>query len=164
MVGQIKKFFVYLFNKRSEINDLDFRDALLAQANVRIYRTRSHKTFDMIPLNRLQFIHKLQRENALQVLGQRIKIIKEHKDKICIDQKIKMDAINEFLPSVSMIKVIEDNFGNYLAFEGNGRIAALKDVYNDDQSIYVEVEQYHFKNKRKVLKMLNRIRRLNGLL
>lgn len=51
----------------------------------------------------------------------------------------------------------------YLAFEGNGRIAAMQKVFTPSDGIEVEVEQYHFRNTRKIVRRLNRVRRLNGL-
>ena len=48
-----------------------------------------------------------------------------------------------------------------LAFEGNGRIAALKNFISDSEDIKIEVEQYHFKNKKSIIRLLNRLRKLN---
>ena len=157
-------FFKYLFSKRSEIQDLDFRDALLAQANARIYRTRTHKTIEIVSLKYLKFIHSLERENAKSVLTQRIKILADNKENILMNNEIKMSVLNKHIPSVSFIKVIEANSMNYLAFEGNGRIAALKEVFGDSTDICVEVERYHFKNKKSIVRKLNRLRKLNGLI
>jgi len=156
--------FQYLFNKRSEIYDLDFRDALLAQANVRIYRTRTHKTIKMVSLKSLKFIHNLERENALQVLDQRKMVLEQYKDKILSQGKINMDILSHYLPSVSFIKVVEANHFNFFIFEGNGRVAALKEVFGDRDDILVQVEQYHFRNKRGIVRKLNQLRKLNGLL
>jgi len=67
------------------------------------------------------------------------------------------------MPSVSWIKVVQDRPGGYLAFEGNGRIAAMQVVFTPSDGIEVEVEQYYFRNTRKIVRRLNRVRRLNGL-
>lgn len=155
--------FKYLFKKRSEIQDLDFSDALLAQANLRIYRTRTHKTKDMVPLKCLKFIHSLNRENARNVLKQRVGVLNEFKSEILVNKEIKMDKIFEYLPSISAIKVIEVNHWNYFVFEGNSRVAALKEIYGDSEEIRIEVEQYHFKSKKSIIRMLNRLRILNKL-
>lgn len=157
-------FFKYLFSKRSELSDLDFKDALLAQANVRIYRTRTSKTMEMVPLKYLKLIHSLDRENAKAVLQKRVGELNIHKKSILIDNKIKMVNLSEHLPSVSLIKVVEANSRNFLAFEGNGRIAALKEVFGDKEDVCVEVEKYHFRNKKNIIRKLNRLRKLNGLL
>jgi len=79
-------FLKYLFGKRSEVHDFDFRDALLAQVNVRIYRKRTHKTVEMIPLKHLKFIHGLDRENARSVLAKRIKELENNKEDILMNR------------------------------------------------------------------------------
>jgi len=130
---------------------------------VRIYRTRTHKTIELVPLRKIVYLHKLDRENALNALKKRVQVIREHQAQIVKENWITMTVLAEYLPSVSFIKVILDKKGDYLAFEGNGRIAALKEVYNDSDQIMVEVQQYHFKSDRGVLRLLHRLRRLNGL-
>jgi len=52
----------------------------------------------------------------------------------------------------------------YLAFEGNGRIEALQAVFGPGDAIVVEVEAYRVRSPRKVVRRLNRVRRLNGLI
>jgi hypothetical protein len=59
---------------------------------------------------------------------------------------------------------VENTPGEYLSFEGNGRIAALQMVFDPGEALEVEVELYRFKNKVSVLRRLNRVRRMNGLL
>jgi hypothetical protein len=128
MKTAIIKIFKYFFNKRSEIYDLDFKDALLAQANARIYRKRKHKSKKMVLLKHLKPIHGLDRENAQQVLDKRKRELEENREHILINNEIRMDVFMKYLPSISFIRVVEANSMNYLAFEGNGRIAALKEV------------------------------------
>ena len=131
----INRFFKYLFSKRSEIYDLDYRDALLAQANVRIYRKRTHKTREMVPLKHLKFIHSLERENARNVLEDRKKALEKNKDHVLVDGMITLSALYKYIPSISPIKAVKANRINYFLFEGNGRIAAVKEVFGDDMVV-----------------------------
>ena len=62
------------------------------------------------------------------------------------------------------MKVVEPEPGAYIAFEGNGRLAAMQEVFSPEDGMRVEVEQYHFRNTPKIVRRLNRVRRLNGLL
>jgi len=135
-----------------------------SKETLRIYRKRTHKTVKMIPLKHLKYIHSLNRENARIVLAQRIKDLENNKKELLINNEIKMDALTKYIPSISYIKVVEANSLNYLAFEGNGRIAALREVFGDSEEILVEVEQYHFRNKKDIIRKLNRLRKLNGLI
>jgi hypothetical protein len=72
--------------------------------------------------------------------------------------------LGRYLPSVSWIKVVRESEDAYLAFEGNGRLAAMQTVFTPADGLLVEAELYRFKNPRKIIRRLNRVRRLNGLL
>jgi hypothetical protein len=65
---------------------------------------------------------------------------------------------------MSWIKTVRESDRSYLAYEGNGRLAALHDVFGREADLEVEVELYLFRNSRKILRRLNRLRRINGLL
>lgn len=66
------------------------------------------------------------------------------------------------MPSVSAIKVVQDGT-HWLAFEGNGRLYAMREVFTADDGMQVEVEQYVFDDDRSIRRRLNRVRRLNRL-
>jgi hypothetical protein len=87
-----------------------------------------------------------------------------HKEELLGHGQISCELLAQYLPSVSWIKVVHEKEGSYLAFEGNGRVAAMQQVFSPEENLAVEVEQYHFRNPRKIIKRLNRVRRLNGLL
>ncbi len=44
---------------------------------------------------------------------------------------------------------------NCIADEGNGRLAALQEVFSPADGITVEVEEYYFKNPSKILRRIN---------
>ena len=50
-----------------------------------------------------------------------------------------------------------------VAYEGNGRLAALQTVFSPDDAIEIEIERYHFKDNRSILRRINRVRRLHNL-
>lgn len=143
---------------------MDHRDALLAEVNLIIYRKVLDKTNEMVCLKDLKYIHKLERDNALVRLQERIEVLQKHKDNILINNTISADSMTEYLPSISLIKVVKDQFGHYLIFEGNGRIAAIKDVFDNHKEIFIEVQEFHFKNKKSILKKLHYLMKINGLL
>ena len=66
------------------------------------------------------------------------------------------------MPSVSSIKVVRDG-ERWLAFEGNGRLYALRDVFVPEDGMQVEVEEYLFDDARSIRRRLNRVRALNRL-
>lgn len=77
---------------------------------------------------------------------------------------ITREILAEHMPSISWIKVVKENDSSYIAYEGNGRILAMKNAFTSSDTIPVEVEEYHFKNPRKIIRRMNRVRRLNGLI
>jgi hypothetical protein len=164
VVVEMRRFFSYLAGKKSEVQALDLKDVILAKAILDVHRKRTRKEMTIVPLFSIQQIHVLDRENALQATRQRLKTLRACKEELLKAGKITCDELARFMPSVSWIKVVQDRSGGSLAFEGNGRIAAMQKVFTPSDGIEVEVVQYHFHNPRKIVRRLNRVRRLNGLL
>lgn len=53
------------------------------------------------------------------------------------------------MPSVSHMKVVQDQPGKYLAFEGNGRLAAMQAVFSSADNMSLEVEEFLFRGTKK---------------
>jgi hypothetical protein len=72
--------------------------------------------------------------------------------------------LHEFLPSVSDIKVADLGSGRYVAFEGNGRLAALREGLGADVQLPVEVERYRFntRDRGRFHRQIDKLRRKNG--
>ena len=160
----IRNFFDYLFSKRSELSDLELKDAVLAKTVLDIHRKRSHKELVRVSLYSLKTLHELDRENTQEVIAKRAENLTKYRDVILAAGGLTEDTLQAYLPSVSAIKVVQENEGSYIAYEGNGRLAAMQRVFSEADGITVEVEQYHFKNPAKIIRRLNRVRRLNGLI
>ncbi len=165
MIGaKVRTLVSYLLGKRSELEDLDLSDIVMAKAILDIHRKRTRKDVVRVPLSSLHQIHTLDRENAIEATRRRIEVLREHREELLREGTLTFDILGRVLPSVSWIKVVEADPGTYLAFEGNGRIEALQAVFDPDDGIAVEVEAYRFRNPKKILRRLNRVRRLNGLI
>jgi hypothetical protein len=154
----------YLSGKRSELEDLDLKDVVMAKAILDIHRKRSRKERVNLPLFALRQIHTLDRENAIQATRQRVEALQRHRRELLRQGTLSCDTLARYLPSVSWIKVVQESADSFLAFEGNGRIAALQTVFTAADGLRVEVERYEFRNPNKIIRRLNRVRRLNGLL
>lgn len=63
---------------------------------------------------------------------------------------------------MSQIKVVADG-DRWLAFEGNGRLYAMREVFADEDGMRVEVEEYRFDDDRSIRRRLHRVRRYNRL-
>jgi hypothetical protein len=161
---EARKLIGYLLGKHSELEHLDVKDIVMAKAILDIHRTRSHKQVVSVPLFALRQIHLLDRENAIEATRRRVEALRSHRQELLEWGTLSCDLLADYLPSVSWIKVVRDTQDSYLAFEGNGRIAAMQEVFTPEEDLLVEVEEYVFRSPKKVLRRLNRVRRLNGLL
>jgi hypothetical protein len=159
--NQLRQLFNYLLGKSSE---LSVKDVLLAKVVLDIHRKRTHTSFHSVPLKSLQPIHAIDRETSIQSARQRTDALLKIQDWICQKGCITREILAEHMPSVSWIKVVKENENSYIAYEGNGRILAMRNAFISADNLQVEVEVYHFKNPKKILRRMNRVRRLNGLL
>jgi transcriptional regulator with PAS, ATPase and Fis domain len=162
MLQKITTFIKYLLGKSSELKDLEAKDALLAKVVLDIHRKRSHSEFISIPLFDLKQIHAIDRENAVVAANQRVEKLKAAKASLLQHKHLSQAVLAEYLPSVSAIKVVKQSDDAYVAYEGNGRLVALQQVFSPDDLITIEVEEYNFKNSDKILQQIAKVRSLNG--
>lgn len=163
MPNQITKFISYLLGKKSEVKDLEKKDVLLAKTVLDIHRKRTHSSFVFAPLFSVKQIHAIDRENAIKSTEKRVDILLQSKEKLLQHKNITKEILNQYLPSVSGIKTVKDTDESYIAYEGNGRLVALQKVFTPSDEMYIEVEEYHFKNPKKILRRIKRVRKYNGL-
>ncbi|MFP6581432.1 MAG: hypothetical protein VCD00_02625 [Candidatus Hydrogenedentota bacterium] len=162
-MASIRSFIDYLFGKRSEVKDMSAKDAMLAKVILDIHRKRTHTKFIRVPLFSLHQIHRLDRDNAMESLKKRIALLEENKDEIAELKSLSCDDLNHYLPSVSAIKVVQESVDSYIAYEGNGRLAALREIFSEAEGIELEVENYVFENPAKIIRRMNRVRKMNDL-
>jgi hypothetical protein len=163
VIRSLRRFGSYLLGKTEEVQDLDLKDLLMAKVILDIHRTRTHKEFVFLPLGHLKPIHRLDRPNAIRATEARVEALRPHLERLVATGRLTCDDLAEILPSVSWIKAVRENDESYLTYEGNGRLAALHGVFGKDADLEVEVELYHFRKAKKIVRRLNRLRRLNGL-
>lgn len=159
-----RRFARYLLGKKSEIEDLDLKDAVMAKAILDIHRKKTHKEVVAVPLHSLRQIHRLDRENAIEVTRQRVEALRTHREELFASRTLTCETLARVLPSVSWIKAVRKEPDGYLAFEGNGRIAAMHEVFDTEDGMSVEIELYHFRNPTPIVRRLDRVRRMNGLI
>jgi hypothetical protein len=162
MMHTVQKFIDYFLGKRSEVRDLDAKDAVLAKTVMDINRKRTHKEIVSVPLISLQQVHELDRDSAQEVIAERAKPLEEHREAILLAGRLTQESLNRYLPSVSAIKVVQENEESFIAYEGNGRLAAMQRVFSPEDAI--EVEQYFFDDPETIVRRMNRVRRMNGLI
>jgi hypothetical protein len=163
MLKRMNKFINYLLEKKSEIRDLDKKDALLAKTVLDIHRKRTHSDFVIVPLFSIKQIHAIDRDNAITNTEKRINALQNGKDFLLQKKEITRAVLAEYLPSVSWIKVVRESDDCFISYEGNGRLVALQKVFTPADGISLEVEEYYFKDSHRILRDMNRVRKLNGL-
>lgn len=162
MFDTLRTWWWYLHGKRSEVAQMDYKDAYMAKVVLDIHRKRGEKRIVVVPLSALRPIHRIDRENALQATRARAEALRAHRDALVATRLLDAPALQAIMPSVSAIKVVQDG-AQWLAFEGNGRLYAMREVFTVDDGMQVEVEQYVFDDDRSIRRRLNRVRRLNRL-
>ncbi|MBN1757358.1 MAG: hypothetical protein JW863_03515 [Chitinispirillaceae bacterium] len=164
MLRQLKKLVRYLLGKTSELGDLDTKVLLLTKVILDIHRKKNSTAFVMTPLFSLNPIHAIDRDNALEATRKRAGELMKIKDRLMKEKNITREILAEYLPSVSWIKVVKEREGSYISYEGNGRLAAMQQVFTPEDGIMVEVEEYSFRKPAKIIRRMNRVRRMNGLI
>lgn len=146
----------------SELGELEAKDALLGKTVVDIHLKKTHSEFKIIPLFDLKQIHAIDRDNAIQATERRVEKLQGVKDILIEKKDMTRELLAEYLPSVSWIKVVKQTDNTYIAYEGNGRLVALQQVFSAADKINIEVEEYFFKNPKTILRRMSRVRQLNG--
>ena len=159
----LRKLWDYLFSKRKEVKDLEKKDIFLAKFMIDAGRNRESSEFLTVPLNDIDKIHVIDRENAAAKLNERISVLEENKAEIKEKKNIDREFLGKYLPSISWIKVIKRRDNTYIAFEGNGRLEAFKKVFDKNDNINIEVEVYKFRSYKKMLRRAERVRKYNGI-
>jgi len=162
MRATLSTWWRYLLGKRSELAQMDYKDAYMAKVVLDIHRKRRDKRIVLVPLSRLEPIHRIDRENALEATRKRVEALRAHRETLLATRRLDGPTLQAVMPSVSQIKVVQDG-ERWLAFEGNGRLYAMREVFSAQDEMAVEVEEYRFDDARSILRRLNRVRKLNRL-
>jgi hypothetical protein len=159
----LKKFSSYLWGKKKELADMDEKDVLLAKVVMDIHRKRSHTTFQNVPLFELFPIHPIDREGSLASMEKRSSILRAHRTELLEKKVLSGDILKKYIPSITAIKGVRTGDASYVTFEGNGRLAAMQNVFTAVDNMKVEIELYHFSNMKKIIRRVERVRSLHNL-
>lgn len=161
-MSRLRQWWDYLRGKRGELAAMDYKDAYMAKVVMDIHRLRADKAQAMVPLRDLHPIHRIDRDGAREATRARAEALAARRGALLAHGRLDLDTLCAVMPSVSQIKVVRDG-DRCLAFEGNGRLHAMREVFGDDSPLPVEVEEYRFARPQKIVRRLRRVRRLNRL-
>lgn len=162
MLDTLRTWWSYLLGKRGEVAQMDYKDAYMAKVVLDIHRKRRDKRIVLVPLAKLDPIHRIDRESALRTTAERAAALRAHRETLLASKRLDGAALQAIIPSVSQIKVVADG-DRWLAFEGNGRLYAMREVFAAEDGMRVEVEEYRFDDDRSIRRRLHRLRRYNRL-
>ncbi|MBL0028477.1 MAG: hypothetical protein IPO95_05135 [Rhodanobacteraceae bacterium] len=152
----------YFWDKREEVAALDWKDAELARIVLRIHRHRRSVDWRHVPLRAIAPIHPINRPTALAAATERAERIRPIADALRAEGRIGRARLHEVLPSVSAIKLVETAPGRFVSYEGNGRLAALRQVFVDHPDLQIECEIYDIAHAPRLLRRIARLRAAHG--
>ncbi len=158
---RLRRAAAYLWSKLPEVVDLGPKDALLAKLVLDIHRQRSHTTEQMVDLHRLEPVHALDRPEVIAKVADRCRALRAVEQDLRRRRQLSRQDLMQVLPSVSGFKTVAADDGNCITFEGNGRLAALHQVFGPEHAMQVEVEVYHFAQPHQILRRARQVQRHN---
>ena len=154
-------FLSYYKGKLREATQLDATapTAVMLRALIMSTTTSVEKVY--IPLNQLAFIHPITRESSMEKSQKRVQSLKEISDEIS-DDAISHEMLSQAMPSKNALRVIQAEDLSYVVFDGNGRLLALKKVFDSNPNFKVEVELFK-SNSSLLKKTLERLRKMRDV-
>lgn len=154
----LSRLWLYLLSKISEVKHLDYKDVLAAALITEIKAKKISEKSQFVRIEKLAYLHKIDRENAIKNLHEREKIIKVHKHELMQKKNITKKWLVKYFPSITHFKVVSYGDG-FVVYEGNGRMMAIKNVIGSGVKIEVDVITV----RGSVDGTIRKVRRVNGL-
>ncbi len=94
----------------------------------------------------------------MEKVRDRAKSLMPVRDRLLREGAISNEMLIEFMPSVSPIQVIPFE-GKYLAFEGNGRLASLQEVFKGKEMM-LDVEEFKISDNSQILEDIKKLQEI----
>ncbi|MBT4856652.1 hypothetical protein HON52_00490 [Candidatus Uhrbacteria bacterium] len=164
IISELKRVWSWLGGKRSEIHQLNYKDAFMAHLVLEIMQTSPKPKTKVVPLYSLIPIHPVDnREATIESTKKRAGILATHKKKILKEGSMTKELSAKYLPSLTYIRGVSSG-SEYYTFEGNGRVAALKAVFLKNDNLDIEIEVFQPKKQGKAIKKIKKLRRMHRML
>ncbi len=156
-------FLRYLRDKRHEVRHLDALDLRTYFAVASLYWHKERIERRLVPLETIKSLHPIVRRTAVDLVAERTKSLMAYRGAIIETGRVDRVLQDRCMPSVSPINVAVEDPSHYIAFEGNGRLEAIRRVVAGLSGVLVEVVVYHPTNHESCLRRLRQIRDRYGL-
>jgi len=156
-------FLRYLCGKRYELQYLDATDLWMYFMVTSLYWHTERTECRLVPLDTIKSLHPIVRSTAVDLLEDRTKSLTAHRSDIIETGRVDRALQDACMPSVSPINVVTEDPSNYIAFEGNGRLEAIRRVVAGIPGVLVEVVVYHPTNHKLCVGRMRHLRTRNGM-
>jgi len=156
-------FLRYLRGKRYELQFLDANDLWMYFTVTSLYWHTEQTECRLVPLDTIKSLHPIMRSTAVDLLKYRTKSLTAHRRDIIETGRVDRVLQDACMPSVSPINVVAEDPSSYIAFEGNGRLEAIRQVVAGIPGVLVEVVVYHPTNHESCVGRMRHLRTRNGM-
>jgi hypothetical protein len=156
-------FLNYLREKRYELRYLDASDLWLYLTVASLYWHTERTECRLVPIDTIKSLHPIMRSTAIELLEDRIKSLTAHRRDIVETGRVDRALQDACMPSVSPINVVAEDLSSYIAFEGNGRLEAIRRVLAGIPGVLVDVVVYHPTNHESCIGRMRHLRIRNGM-
>ena len=156
-------FLRYLGGKRSELRHLNAHDLWTYFTVTSLYWHNQRTEHRWVPLEALKPLHPIVRSAAIALIEERTKSLTAHRPDIIATGRVGRVLQDACMPSVSPINVVAEDSSHHIAFEGNGRLEAIRRVVAGIPGVLVEVVVYHPTNHESCIRRLRYIRTRYGM-
>lgn len=156
-------FLRYLGEKRSELWHLNANDLWTYFTVTSLYWHNKQTDSRWVPLEAIKPLHPIVRSAAIALIERRMKSLTVHRHDILATGRVDRVLQDACMPSVSPINVVAEDPSHYIAFEGNGRLEAIRRVVAGIPGVLVEVVVYHPTNHESCIRRLRYIRTRYGM-
>ena len=159
----LRGFLRYLGGKRSELWHLNANDLWTYFTVTSLYWHNKRTEHRLVPLESLKPLHPIVRSAAIALIEERTKSLTAHRCDIIETGQVDRVLQDACMPSVSPINVVAEDSSHFIAFEGNGRLEAIRRVVAGIPGVLVEVVVYHPANHESCIRRLRYIRTRYGM-
>ena len=156
-------FLRYLGGKRHELWYLSANDLRTYFAVTSLYWHSKRSECQWAPLETIKPLHPIVRSTAIDLVEERTKSLTAHRRDIIETGRVGRVLQDACMPSVSPINVVAENPSSYLAFEGNGRLEAIRRVVAGIPGVLIEVVVYYPTNHESCVGRMRHIRAKYGI-
>ena len=134
----------YLTQKFSEIQHLDRSNLVAMLLRYRLVAQNKGKEVIDIPLSKLKAIHPIDRGASLEKTKARAANLSDYVSEHGIPKVITTDIQEETIKSRMLMRAVQTDTGEYIIFDGNGRLFALREFAeaSSNQDIPISIELY----------------------